>query len=246
MAVRAEPQQSGADAGSRRNRNRRGHCYAGPSRAGAWAIDRSAGGLPCRRGCVEDCRFAAQPTLGGLWVALAQRGFVPAARPSDLAAVAAGRHLRTRYPDWREFAVHRRCPARLGAIDARNHAQSDLRGAGRTGLKRLLRAGAERIAAANLPRPQPGQQPARALFGGSMREGIGHDVALAPPLQPVIANRRGRLDGRLDVTGFDDPPPFRRIVAPHAGAAIRLQFNGNLQLVALDLIQTKLPLLYLR
>ena len=41
------------------------------------------------------------------WVALEQRSFIPARRLSDLAAVAAGRHLRTRYPDWGEFAVHR-------------------------------------------------------------------------------------------------------------------------------------------
>jgi hypothetical protein len=41
------------------------------------------------------------------WVALEQLSFIPARRLSDLAAVAAGRHLRTRYPDWGEFAVHR-------------------------------------------------------------------------------------------------------------------------------------------
>ena len=79
-----------------------------------------------------------------------------------------------------------------------------------------------------------------------MREGIGHDVTLASSLQAIVANRRGRLDGGLNVAGFDNPPPFGRVVAPHAGEAIGLQFDANLQLVALRLIQTKLPLLDLR
>ena len=86
----------------------------------------------------------------------------------------------------------------------------------------------------------------RALFGGSVREGIGHNTALASPLQSIVADRRSRLDGGLDVAGFDDAPLFRRVVAPHTGETIRLQFNANLQLVALGLIQSKLSLLHLR
>lgn len=59
--------------------------------------------------CVLTLVLGATATVAAIscWVALEQRSFIPARQLSDLAAVAAGRHLRTRYPDWREFAVHR-------------------------------------------------------------------------------------------------------------------------------------------
>jgi hypothetical protein len=36
-----------------------------------------------------------------------------------------------------------------------------------------------------------------------MRESVGYDIALAAPLQSIIADGRRRLHGRLDIAGLD-------------------------------------------
>ena len=79
-----------------------------------------------------------------------------------------------------------------------------------------------------------------------MREGIGHHIALASSLQPVVADRCRRLQGRLDIARLDDAPLFCGVVTPHACKTVGLQFNANLQLVALGLVQAALRLLHLR
>src|SRR6186997_1964432 len=103
---------------------------------------------------------------------------------------------------------------------------STLRTSARLGAPRrppLQLLGAERVAACKLARLQAGKEPARALRGGAVREGVGHDVALASPLQAIIADRRRRLHGRLDVPWLDQPPLFLRVVRPNAREAIGLQ-----------------------
>src|SRR4051812_43116518 len=106
--------------------------------------------------------------------------------------------------------------------------------------------GVERVAACKLARFQAGDEPARALRRGSVREGVGHDVALASPLQTVIADRGRGLHGRLDVAGLDQPPLFLGVVRPYAGEAIGLQLDPHLELVGLGLVQAALHLLHLR
>jgi len=68
-------------------------------------------------------------------------------------------------------------------------------------------------------------------------EGIGHDVALASPLQTIIPDRRRRLHGGLDVSWLDQPPLLLRVVRPHAGEAVGLQLDPDLELVGLGLVQ---------
>ena len=75
---------------------------------------------------------------------------------------------------------------------------------------------------------------------------VGHDVALASPLQTVIADRGRGLHGRLDVAGLDQSPLLLRVVRPHAGEAVGLQFDPHLELVGLGLVQAALHLLHLR
>ena len=53
-----------------------------------------------------------------------------------------------------------------------------------------------------------------------MREGIGHDIALASPLQAVIADRGRRLHGRLDVAGPTNGNSQPAMIAPMIPAAM--------------------------
>ena len=103
----------------------------------------------------------------------------------------------------------------------------------------------EGIAAVNLPRPQPGHEPARALFRRPMGESVGHHITLTPPLQPIVADGGCRLHGSFDIARFDEPPLFLRVVRPHPGKAVGLQLNSNLQLIALNRVHTALRLLHL-
>jgi hypothetical protein len=60
-----------------------------------------------------------------------------------------------------------------------------------------------------------------------MGESVGHDIALAAPLQPIVADCRRRLQGRLDIAGLEQAPLLLRVVRPHPGQAIGLQFDAN-------------------
>src|SRR5262245_49070684 len=79
-----------------------------------------------------------------------------------------------------------------------------------------------------------------------MSERVGHNVALAPTLQAIIANGRRRLDSCFDVAGFEKPPLLLRVMSPDPGKAIGLQLDANLELIGFDLIHAPLRLLYLR
>src|SRR5262249_8846328 len=80
----------------------------------------------------------------------------------------------------------------------------------------------ECVAAVDLPRLQPGHEPARALLRGAVGESVGHHIALSLPLQPVVADGRCGLHRRLHVARFDEVPRFLRVVRPHAGKAVGL------------------------
>src|SRR5262249_33732282 len=79
-----------------------------------------------------------------------------------------------------------------------------------------------------------------------MGEGVRHNIALAASLQSVITNCRRRLQGRLHITGLDEPPLFLAVVSPHPSEAVGLQLDANLEMLDLDLIHTALRLLHLR
>src|SRR5215813_2821761 len=79
-----------------------------------------------------------------------------------------------------------------------------------------------------------------------MCESIGHDIALTPPLQPIVTDSGCRLHGSFDIARLDEPPLFLCVVRPHPGKAVGLQLNSNLDLITLSRIHTALRLLYPR
>jgi hypothetical protein len=78
-----------------------------------------------------------------------------------------------------------------------------------------------------------------------MGESVGYDIALTAPLQSIIADSRRCLHGCLDIAGLDKPPLVLRVVCPHPGEAVGLQFDPHLQVIGLHLIHTALCRLYL-
>ena len=76
-----------------------------------------------------------------------------------------------------------------------------------------------------------------------MGESVGNDIALAAPLQSIVADARRRLHGRLDIARLDEPPLFLCVVRPHPGKAVGLQLNSNLELIALNRVHTALRML---
>src|SRR5262245_4379045 len=78
-----------------------------------------------------------------------------------------------------------------------------------------------------------------------MGESVGHDIALAAPLQSIIADGRSRLHGRLDIAGLDEAPLLLRVVRPHPGKAVGLQLDPNLELIAFDRVHAALRFLHL-
>src|SRR5262245_2055529 len=76
-------------------------------------------------------------------------------------------------------------------------------------------------------------EPALALLGCAMREAVRHHPALRAPLQRVVTDRRGGLQRGLDVAGLQQMPAFVRLVRPHAGKAVGLQLDTDLDAVCL-------------
>ena len=76
-----------------------------------------------------------------------------------------------------------------------------------------------------------------------MRVGIRHNVALAPPLQPVIANGGRSLHRRFNIARLNESPLFFRMVCPYTGKTICLQFDAHLKLIGLDFVHSTLGLL---
>src|SRR5262245_41326747 len=60
------------------------------------------------------------------------------------------------------------------------------------------------VAAPDLARLQAGIEPALALLGAPVREGIGNDVALRPALERVVADCCRGAQCRLHVARFDE------------------------------------------
>src|SRR6185295_9161845 len=78
-----------------------------------------------------------------------------------------------------------------------------------------------------------GLEPLDALRGRSVRESVRHHPPGGHPLQTVVADRGGRAQRLLSVTGLEldaaglKASLLRRGVAPHAGEAVRLEFEGD-------------------
>src|SRR4029079_5264330 len=81
----------------------------------------------------------------------------------------------------------------------------------------------------------PGE-PAYPLLGRAMGEGIAHDVTLRLLLDLVVADRGSGLHCALDVTRLNDVLHLLRVVCPHAGEAVGLQFDADLERIGLALV----------
>src|SRR5580700_8146995 len=101
--------------------------------------------------------------------------------------------------------------------------------------RRTRRSVRERVAVVDVAALEAGGQPFLALRGRSVGEAVGHGVAAGGGLQPVIADRLRRRQRPLDIARLEDFPFVVRVVGPHAGQAIGLQFDPDGQRVGLGL-----------
>src|SRR3546814_12128312 len=87
---------------------------------------------------------------------------------------------------------------------------------------------------------KPLTQPLRALFGRAVRDALGDDMPLRLALEPVIADRRGRLQPFLHVAGIEQVL-LPGVIAPAAGLAVGLPPECDGQPVALGLRELLAP-----
>src|SRR5437867_5294046 len=76
-----------------------------------------------------------------------------------------------------------------------------------------------------------GVEPALPLLGRAMREAVRHHPALRAPLQRIVTDCGGGAQRGLDVTGLQQMPALIGLVRPHAGEAIGLQLDTDLDSV---------------
>jgi hypothetical protein len=69
-----------------------------------------------------------------------------------------------------------------------------------------------------------------------MGEGVGYDVALLLPHDPVVSHRGGRVDALLDVLRVKEVCVLLGEVRPYAGQKVGLQLYPNRELVELPLV----------
>src|ERR1041385_1033016 len=76
---------------------------------------------------------------------------------------------------------------------------------------------------------EPGHEPALALLGRAVGEALRHHRALRLSLQRVVADRRGGLQRRVDVTRIEEALLRLGVVGPDAGEAVGLQLGAHLE-----------------
>src|SRR5215208_1981479 len=89
----------------------------------------------------------------------------------------------------------------------------------------------EGVAGRNFALREAGHEPALALLRRAVGEGVRHHAALRTPLQSVVADRGCRLQRGVDVARLEEAVLLFSVVGPHAGEAVRLQFDAHLDLV---------------
>src|SRR5215210_8061701 len=87
----------------------------------------------------------------------------------------------------------------------------------------------ERVAGSGLPRLVAHGEPVLALSGGAVCPRLRVDLATSPALNPVVADRRGGVERRVDVClrQPDDEAGLLRVAAPHAGIAVGLELGAH-------------------
>lgn len=89
----------------------------------------------------------------------------------------------------------------------------------------------KRIALAEVAGLVSAPEPAGALRGCSVREGIGDDITTRTVLKSVIAYRAGGADRFFDVPGFDNMLDPVGVTRPNTGQKICLQFEPDRELI---------------
>src|SRR5436309_9578971 len=101
---------------------------------------------------------------------------------------------------------------------------------------KLQRALGKRVAGLHRALLVAGHEPLLALRRGAVGETVGHHPARRLPLQRIVADRRCRLQRRVDVAGFEEAWTFLFLtVDPDAGQTIRLQLDLDLQRIGFRL-----------
>jgi hypothetical protein len=106
--------------------------------------------------------------------------------------------------------------------------------------------GTKRIAIRDLSGFQAGHKPASPLCRSTVGECVGHNVTLSSPLQSIVSDGRGCLQGSFYITGLDELPLCLGAVCPDTGKTIGLQFHSDLQRIRLSLVHPALRFLHLR
>src|SRR6056297_968928 len=89
------------------------------------------------------------------------------------------------------------------------------------------RRGAERVAACRVAVVETPAEPAHALLGGAVGEGIGYDFASGASLQRVVADRRGGCKGFFYIARFQPVMAILGVMRPDAGKAVGLEFLAH-------------------
>src|SRR5512139_3221959 len=103
---------------------------------------------------------------------------------------------------------------------------------------RLQRLRGERVALGEAAAGVAALEPALALRTAAVGEAVGHDLALAAPLQRVVADLRGGVHRLFQVALLEPVLAALRVVRPHAGETVGLQLDANGDGVHLRLADT--------
>ena len=98
----------------------------------------------------------------------------------------------------------------------------------------------EGIAGIRVTTGEPGAKPSLPLRRGPVRKRFRHYRTATLSLQCVIADRTGRIQCFIYVTGFENVARLVRVVSPDAGQAIGLQLETHGKRVTFRLAQTLL------
>ena len=90
----------------------------------------------------------------------------------------------------------------------------------------------KRVAIGDLAGLQPDGEPALALLGRAVGEGVRHRALARVALEGIVADLAGGVQRLFEVSGFDGAEVLRGVSRPDAGEAIGLKLHPDRDLVA--------------
>src|SRR5438105_5670969 len=79
-------------------------------------------------------------------------------------------------------------------------------------------------------------EPAGALGGGAVGEGIGDDAAAGLLLEAVVADLEGGVEGGVEVAGIEEVVLLLSVVGPDAGEVIGLELEAHGGMVGFEVV----------